>query len=460
MRKAEFIFNTLTLPIDFVMLLLAGITTYVFRTKILSSFRPVLFTLDLPFEKYMFLVALLSLVLIGAFAISGLYSLRYRHGMFQEFLKIIVASSAGMMSLIIYIFIRQELFNSRFLVLGAWFFAIIFVSLGRLIMRQLQKFLVTKYNFGVHQVLVIGNDEISKKIVSEILSRPKSGYRLVKQAANPDIQDIQLLFGQNSIDEIILADPNFEPKLVREIVDFCHENHIIFKFVPNIYRTLTTNFSLDILNGIPLFELRRTALEGWGRVTKRFLDIIASLFFIIILLPIFLIIAIIIKIDSSGPVFVGLERISKNKKIKLIKFRSMINGAENMKQALLPFNERKDSPLFKLRDDPRVTRIGKYLRKYRIDEFPQFFNVLTGDLSVVGPRPHQPDEIQKYQKHHKRVLTIKAGATGLAQVSGSSDLPFEEEVSLDTNYIENWSLWWDVKIIAKTAIKIFNDRSV
>ena len=137
----------------------------------------------------------------------------------------------------------------------------------------------------------------------------------------------------------------------------------------------------------------------------------------------------------------------------------MIKDAEKYKEHLWQFNERPDSPLFKMRDDPRVTRVGRFLRRCRLDEFPQLWNVFRGDISLVGPRPHQPDEIARYEKHHRRVLAIKAGVTGMAQISGSSDLPFEKEVALDTLYMEKWSLGRDFKIIFLTVLKLFRDHS-
>ena len=137
----------------------------------------------------------------------------------------------------------------------------------------------------------------------------------------------------------------------------------------------------------------------------------------------------------------------------------MVRNAEELKPALAILNERQDGPLFKIKNDPRITGVGQSIRRYRIDELPQLWNVLLGDISLIGPRPHQPDEIERYEKHHKRVLSIKAGATGIAQVSGSSDLAFEQEVALDTYYIEHWSIWMDLKIILKTIFKMFSDRS-
>lgn len=459
MKKGELVFNALLLPVDFLMLVLAGMATYFLRTKILSAFRPVLFEFNLPFQKYLILVAFVSAVFIAAFAVSGLYNLRSTRGALEEFSRVLVASSAGIMAVIVFIFLRQELFNSRFLVLGAWLLAIIFVSFGRLLMRRLQKISVSRYNFGIHRLMVIGNDEITGKIVGEIEKTPACGYRIIKCLAHPEIGEVKVAVANPGVDEVILADPNYPAEGIRELVDFCHENYIIFKFVPNLYQTLTTNFVVDTFTGVPLVELRRTALDGWGKIIKRIIDIVSSSLGLLVLSPLFLVIAFAVKWETEGPVFVGLERVSRNRRFKLFKFRSMIKDAEKYKEYLMEFNERPDSPLFKMRNDPRITGIGGFLRRCRLDEFPQLWNVLRGDISLVGPRPHQPDEIARYQKHHKRVLDIKAGITGMAQISGSSDLLFEEEVALDTLYIEKWSLWQDFKVLLLTLIKLFRDRS-
>ncbi len=458
MKKGELVFSALLLPVDFVMLLAAGIATYFLRTRILSAFRPVLFEFNLPFEKYFILALAVSLLFIASYAISGLYNLRSTRGAIEEFSRIVVASSAGIMAVIVYIFLRQELFNSRFLVLGAWFLTVIFVSAGRLAMRRLQKFFVSRYNFGVHKVMVIGGDDVTGKIVSEIKANPASGYRIIKHLADPELEEIKAAAAKPGIDEVILANPHYPAEKVLDLVDFCHENYIIFKFVPNLYQTLTANFIVDTFIGVPLVELRRTALDGWGKIIKRIIDTVGSSLGLIVLSPLFLAIAFAVKWESEGPVFVGLERISRNRHLKLYKFRSMIKDAEKYQEYLWQFNDRS-GPLFKMRDDPRVTRVGRFLRRYRLDEFPQLWNVLIGDISLVGPRPHQPDEIAKYKKHHKRVLAIKAGVTGAAQISGSSDLPFEKEVALDTLYMENWSLGRDVKILLLTLVKLFRDRS-
>ena len=459
MKKADLFFNVIRLPVDFAMLLAAGLATYLLRTEILATFRPVLFEFNLPLVKYIYLVLIVSFIFLLAYAASGLYSMKTRMKRFEEFVKIWVASSAAILAVIIYIFLSQELFNSRFLVLCGWFFAILFVSFGRLVVRWLQNIFVAKYDFGIHRVMIVGDDEITRKIIDDIRNNPQSGYRVAKHLHNPEVAEIQLAIGTPGIDEVILTNPNYPASKVVELVDFCNENHLVFKFVPNIYQTLTTNFDIDSINGLPLIELKRTALDGWGKVAKRVLDIVGSMAGLVILSPVFAVVAFAVKWETAGPVFVRLRRISRKKEFSLIKFRSMVRNAEELKPALAILNERQDGPLFKIKNDPRITGVGQSIRRYRIDELPQLWNVLRGDISLIGPRPHQPDEIERYEKHHKRVLSIKAGATGIAQVSGSSDLAFEQEVALDTYYIEHWSIWMDLKIILKTIFKMFTDKS-
>lgn len=459
MKKADLFFNVLRLPMDFLMLLVAGATTYILRTQILRTFRPVLFEFNLPLVKYLYLVIFVSVLFIISYAISGLYSMKVRIGIAEEFFKVLVSSSAAVMTIIVYIFLRQELFNSRFLVLGGWFFAVLFVFSGRMLVRYLQVFFVSKYDFGIHKIMIVGNGQAAVNIIKEITQNPSSGYRIVKHLLNPEIEEIRFLIGNPGVDEVILTNHDYSADKIVELIDFCNENHIVFKFVPNLSQTMTTNYEVDVINGMPLIELKRTALDGWGRVFKRILDVASGALGLVVFSPLMGAIAFAIKWETEGPVFARLKRVSKNKEFDLLKFRGMIQNAEELKPQLAAFNERQDGPLFKIKNDPRITGVGRFIRRYRLDEIPQFWNILKGDMSLVGPRPHQPDEIERYKKHHKRVLAIKAGATGLAQVSGSSDLPFDQEVALDTFYIENWSLLTDFKIILKTLVKVFTDRS-
>lgn len=459
MKRADLFFNVLRLPVDFGMILLAGVVTYLARTTILAAFRPVLFEVNLPLAEYVILVLFAAVLFLASYAVSGLYLMNSRDSIAEELLKILIASSASILAVIMFIFLRQELFNSRFLVIGGWFFAMLFVFIGRLGIRRLKDHLIVRRGFGVHKIMVIGDDEVTSRVTQALSQDPLSGYRVVKHLSNPEVREVKLAVGNPGVDEVLLANPNYPAPKIVELVEFCHENHIVFKFVPNIYQTLTTHFAVDAIASVPVIELRRTPLDGWGKVFKRSFDIVAASAGLLLLSPLLALIAFAVKWETAGPVFVKLRRVSRNKEFDLFKFRGMIENAEELKPYLAAYNERSDGPLFKMKDDPRVTGVGRFIRKYRLDELPQFINILRGDISLVGPRPHQPDEISRYEKRHKRVLAIPAGATGLAQVSGSSDLTFDEEVDLDSFYIENWSLGMDLRIIIRTVLKMLRDRS-
>lgn len=192
---------------------------------------------------------------------------------------------------------------------------------------------------------------------------------------------------------------------------------------------------------------------------KRLIDILGGLIGCAVLLILFIPIGLAIVIDSKGPIFVRLDRVSQGKRITLLKFRSMVRDAQDRKAELLPLNERKDGPFFKIKNDPRITKVGKVIRRFRLDEFPQFINVLMGQLSLVGPRPHEPEEVAHYPANKHFIFHAKAGITGLSQISGASSLTFAKELELDGWYLEHQSIWLDIKIIGKTAAIIFTDPS-
>lgn len=458
--KSNLIFTVLLVPLDFILFILAGVSAYALRTStFVAGWRPVLFYFNLPFHKYLSIVFAMSFFLVVFFALNGLYQIKRKNGTFEEFLKIFIATSAGFIGIIIYIFFKGQWFDSRFIILAVWFFVIFYSFLGRVLIRDIQRFLAVQYKIGLDKILIVGNDGVTQSIIQDIREQPALGYEIVEHLSNLNLKAIQKIVNEPGVDEIILANPDFPRGKILELIDFCEEKRLVFKFIPNLFQTLTANAEVDTLAGLPLIELKKTPLDGWGKVFKRVFDLFGSIFGLIILLPLFAVLALIIKIDSPGPVFVKLRRISKNREFYIYKLRSMVQNAEELKKNLLPYNKRKDGPLFKMRNDPRVTRFGRFLRQTRLDEFPQLINVLKGEISLIGPRPHQPDEIAQYQKHHKKLLTIKAGITGMAQTSGSSDLSFEEEVKLDTHYIENWSILMDLKILLKTFLVLFIDKS-
>lgn len=192
-------------------------------------------------------------------------------------------------------------------------------------------------------------------------------------------------------------------------------------------------------------------------IWKRSLDIFGSLFGLLFMVLLFPFIYIAIKLDDMGPVFVRLPRVSEGEEIMVYKFRSMVVGAHGQKKDLRHLNERTDGPFFKIKHDPRITQVGKRLRKFRVDEFPQLINVLKGELALVGPRPHEAEEIACYPKEYIHLPQVRAGVTGLSQVSGASSLPFLKEFELDEHYSKNQSLRMDFKIILKTIAILFSD---
>jgi exopolysaccharide biosynthesis polyprenyl glycosylphosphotransferase len=214
----------------------------------------------------------------------------------------------------------------------------------------------------------------------------------------------------------------------------------------------TRHIEMNIWGDVPLLELKRTPLDGWGRIIKRIVDIVGSIIALILSSLFFLIVPIIIKFDSKGPVFFKQKRVGLDKNFNFLKFRTMKEGAQKEHNKLM----KEHGIMFKLKNDPRITKVGKFLRKTSIDEIPQFINVLKGEMSLVGPRPPMPEEVAHYSNWQKKRLGVKPGITGLWQVSGRSNLSFEEWVKLDKFYIENWSFALDMQILFRTFIVLIN----
>ncbi len=471
MKKSELIFTFLLVPLDFLMIMLAGISAYYIRfAEITAEIRPIIFSL--PFDDYFRIILFVTLFWIMIFAFSGLYKITASTRMVNEIYKIILACSTGLMAVIIFMFFQRELFSSRFIILAAWILAIIYIVIARIIMRWLQRSLYAK-GIGTHKIAVVGNTPASEKLVSLISRSHKLGYEIVKRVKNLDnkaIDELTELAKKRKIDEIIQIDPNLSKIDVLKILSICDEYHIIFKYTADLLGTKILKTEVSMMSGIPIVEVKVTPLEGWGRISKRIFDIFASIFFIIIFSPILIITAILIKLESTGPIIYKNDRVRENGHFKLFKFRSFYKkhctGGNYSEEALkyekelIARQNTKSGPVYKIGNDPRVTKVGKFIRRWSIDELPQFFNVFKGDMSIVGPRPHQPREVEQYQRHHKKVLVIRPGVTGEAQISGRSDLTFEEEVKLDTYYIENWSLLRDLAILVRTPIAVLRQRRV
>lgn len=463
MKRSNIIFTALLVPVDYLMLVLAGMTAYFIRTSsLISQWRPVLFNINLPFSDYLILVLIVALFWLVVFASAGLYEMGKNRKPVEELFRIIIASSAGLMAIIIYIFIRGALFNSRFIVLAAWILAVVFVFLGRLMLRLIRRYLVSTRDYGIERVLIIGSDRITSDLIEEIKNSPGIGMRIAAQIPIVDMDAVRETVNEVEVDEILLGGINGNSQSILELMDFCQERRIDFKFVPNLFQAMTANLEVDTLAGVPVIEMKRTALGGWGRVIKRTLDIVFSIILLIVFLPIMAIIALAVKLDSAGPVIYKNLRVGPRKSFKVYKFRSFFlkyctgedypNNAEAdvFEDELARKKGMRKGPVHKIGQDPRRTRVGRFLERWSLDELPQFYNVLTGEMSLVGPRPHMPKEVSRYQKQHMKVFNIKPGITGMAQISGRSDIDFDDEAKLDIYYIENWSFGLDLKIMLKT----------
>lgn len=456
MKKFDLLFTAILVPLDYIMLVLAGLAVYFLRFRTLAELRPVVF--ELPFLQYLKIILVVSFFWLLIFVLNGLYQIG-RQRFSQELIKIFASVTTGIMLIVLFIFFIRELFSSRFIVLVGWLLAIIFVSFGRLIIH-LAHLYSFKRGLGLEGVLIVGSGPLVEMLIKNIEKDKGLGYRIVGHAQTIEevINQWQDRAGEISI--IINADLNSIKDGVYKLAGFCNEHQIVFKYAVDSFGALLTNVKTETFIGIPLVEIKRTNLDGWGRILKRIFDLIISFSYLILFLPLFFVVAILIKIDSRGPILISLNRVGqRGKNFKLYKFRSMVENAHQIKAQLLKYSER-EGPLFKMKNDPRITKIGRWLRKWSIDELPQLINVLKGEMSLVGPRPHEPEEVAQYQKQHKQLLTIKPGITGLAQISGRSELPFDEEAKLDIYYIENWSLGLDLQILIKTIPVVLGRKSV
>jgi len=257
------------------------------------------------------------------------------------------------------------------------------------------------------------------------------------------------------VDEIFFT-TQCERGIVQDVLDKARRNGVDLRVVPDLYDGLAWNSPIEYIGQFPTIPLHRGHVPELGLMLKRVLDVTFSTLLLLVLSPFILAIAIAIKIESRGPIFYASERIGKKGRVfRCFKFRTMVRDAEKRRADVMHMNER-DGVLFKITNDPRITKVGRLLRKYSLDELPQFLNVLRGDMSVVGPRPPIASEVMEYKPNHLRRLDVTPGITGLWQVQGRQDPSFDSYVSLDVTYIENWSMWLDLKIIVRTIGVVFS----
>ena len=423
MKRTELILMMLLVPLDAVMLLLAAVSAYVLRFSPWAvSLKTVQFDLSLPaFLEIAIPVALLWMLM---FALFGLYQPQWRRSAQRELARIFAALFAGLSLVALYLVFTLTAFDSRFLLLVSVLIALVYVSAGRMFLRFFAR-LLRRFGIGLRRVALIGTKQRTVAIASYIAATPRLGYQVV--GMHNSSAALKKAYKPDTIDEIIYLEP---------------------------------------LSGVPLSTVMRTPLDGWGRIMKRLMDIFLGLFFLILLSPVYFVIMFGILVETGRPIIYHNERVGVRKKLFILyKFRSMYQKDSTGKQfgsagktalkkeeSLIKAQSTKGGPIYKIANDPRVTKFGKLLRRWSLDELPQFWNVVKGDMSFVGPRPHQEREVNAYDDSYKQVFAIKPGITGLSQISGRSDLSYEEEMRLDLLYIERWSLFTDLIIIIKTPV--------
>lgn len=465
MKRSELFFTAVAVPIDYLMVVAAGLVAYQLRHfPTITQIRPV--TFDLALGWYLSIVMTIAAAWIVVFALAGLYQLREAGRQGGEVRKIVLGVSTGVAGVVAFMFFNRYLFESRFIIIVAWVLAIIFVTLGRWLLRATQR-LGYRWGIGTHRVVFVGGGSVAADLRQRFTMRPGLGYRLVAQY--PDFSDgvrreLAAMVQADQFDEVIQTNPELDRQQSIELVSFLDATHREFKYTADLLGLKVGRLNVRTDVGAPIVEVKKTPLDGWGRIAKRAFDLVVGTFFVILASPLMAAAAIAVKLSSPGPVLFTYPRVGeRGRAFTFLKFRSMVDGAHQLRFdarfVQQHANLRDGSPLMKFAHDPRVTPVGRFLRRWSIDELPQLFLVLQGRMSLVGPRPHHVEEVAQYSPVDRQTLAIKPGLTGLAQVSGRSDLPFHDEVWLDRFYIEHWSLWLDLVILLRTPLAVLRRRA-
>ncbi len=413
----------------------------------------------------MFVVYLYWLLI---FTFVGMYRAWFASSRFDELSTLFKASFVGIFILFFLIFVDDYSHNvassARILIFIYWGLFLFFVGSGRLLIRAFQRRLII-HGFGRKNTLIVGFNERAFEVHNQIVEHKALGLDVVAYIAVHDenigkdyqnipvagrVADLPKFIEEKNIKEVIIALEKENHALLVEVISLSENKGVGLKIVPDLYEILSGQARSSQLYGIPLIDIMPELMPEWEKRLKRLIDIIASLLILIITFPICLLAAIAIKIDSAGSIFFKQERIGQNGKVfRILKFRSMKKDAE------------KDTgPVWSQKDDPRITRVGRFIRKVRIDEIPQMFNVLKGEMSIVGPRPERAFFVEKLSKeipYYKRRLKVRPGITGWAQVKHKYDESIEDvkiKLRYDLFYIENMSLRMDFKILLRTIFVV------
>ena len=421
-------------------------------------------------EGYFSYAVLGSIITPFVFAFRGLYRTKRSNSKIDELQHIFIAfSMASLVTVVVNVFLFRDLAFSRFIMALAWFLAVITIWLARLIQRNVFTYIINSIKVQ-DKVLIVGTGEMGRAILQKTRQSRHLGYSAVGfvrgVGASPEVDeldglpvlgglsDIGKLAHEYGINDIILAGPALSHEDILGVVDSCSRQRVNIKVFPDVFQIISSEVSIGDLDGLPMVTVKDVALRGWNLAIKRTMDLVVSAAFMVLFSPVMLFIGLLIRATSPKDlVFYIQERVGLDERpFPVIKFRSMKVGAEE-----------RTGPVWAVKDDPRRTKLGTFLRRFSLDETPQFINVLLGQMSVVGPRPERPVFVEQFSRsvpHYLERHREKAGLTGWAQINRlRGNVSVEERTAYDLWYVENWTPWLDLKIMLRTVIAIFRDKN-
>jgi exopolysaccharide biosynthesis polyprenyl glycosylphosphotransferase len=471
-NNGSLIYNVCLVVGDFLALVAAFVGAYILRVKL--DDRPLLELIDAQTYLGIFLVVLPFWILI--FAWLGLYNSNIYEKRFKEFGRLLVGSFIGLLFVIFWDFVDPEpIFPARLVpiygfMLG-FLFLIVFRNLARFIRVQL-----FSYSIGLTRVLLVGNSPTTADLVDWLSDSKHSGYTIVgvvgqkRTMGGRDIPTYPsfkqfLAEDKTELHGIIQTELYVDEGKNAELLTYAQEHHVNYRFVPGNSGLFFGNLEVELFrSSLPVITVHQTPLFGWGRVAKRIFDLCLGTILLVFALPVMAVICLIMIFDHGDPIWRNTRLGRFGNKIRIYKFRTQLHAYHRMspEQGFAKMGRPDLAKQFRangdfLENDPRISKLGRFLRRTSLDELPQLFNVLKGDMSLVGPRPLEPFELSSYDKKNL-MLSVKTGLTGLAVVSGRRDIGFEERRALDLYYVQNWSLWLDIVILAKTVRTVLGGR--
>jgi exopolysaccharide biosynthesis polyprenyl glycosylphosphotransferase len=439
----------------------------------LQIVRPVFELNAAPFEPYLPYVIVYTLWMLINYRGAGLYrQIRGRPWLEEVYIILSGAANATLVTMALSFFLRPVVF-SRLMVIYVAGFTVVLLSLSRIVQRLMQGYLRSK-GIGVQRTLIVGAGDVGQAVLRIMLARKELGYfpvgfvdddpgranvDLGRLKAMGNIERLRELVRQHSVDLVVITLGWEHHERIVGLVRAAQKAGAEVRVVPDLFQLNMKQVNVENLDGIPLLGVDTTVqFKPANRLLKRVVDMVLIVLASPVLILLFLLTMIAVRIDGPGPIFYANRRVGeRGRHFNMIKFRSMVPDAEKMHRSLVETRE-LDPRRPKIQDDPRITRVGRFIRKFSLDELPNLINVLRGEMSLVGPRPPTPDEVELYESWHMQRLNIMPGITGLWQINGRSDVPFEEMCLLDIYYIENWSVKLDLQILFMTLPRVLLRR--